>query len=190
MWNGSAWVLLSTGTANPPAMEMIMGIGCSAGGTASNGVVTVGSTVSVVTVTDAFSSSYDNYRIVMYGSQSSSGTDLRFALGNSATGSAYYGSYYYDAYTGGGTGTARQSNATFAYIGGIASTNNEQSLSFDIFRPQLAQRTSLHGQAYGNGYSFWFSFTNASTTQFTSFSISNTGGTITGGTIRVYGYRN
>lgn len=188
VWNNSAWVDPSTGQTQRSGIVKIVPSSATNGTVATNGDVTISSSVASVTVNGAFSSSFSNYQIRMWGSQSVSGVDLRFALGTSTTGSAYFGSYYYDTYLGNGTGTSRSNNATYALIGGITTSNNEQSLRMDIFRPFESERTSWHGQAYGNGFSFWHSGTQASTTSFSAFTISPFQGNFSGGVIQVYGY--
>jgi hypothetical protein len=161
----------------------------SAGGTAataSDGVVTVGTNNTSVTINSAFNADFKNYRIVISSIVASTGTDLRIALGTSATGSAYFGSYSYDLYTG-TAGVTRFNNATTFNVSGLTTTD-EMSSSFDICKPQLAQRTSWQGSAYGNGYAYWFAGTQASATQFTAITFSPITGNITGGTIVIYGY--
>jgi hypothetical protein len=162
----------------------------SAGGTAAtatDGVVTVGANNTSVTINSAFNADFKNYRIVISGIVGSTTGNLRFALGTSVTGSAYFGSQYFDLYTGAGTGTNRFNNATTINCGDIVTTE-EMSAAFDICKPQLAQRTSMHGQSFGNGYASWFGGTQASTTVFTAITFSPTSGNMTGGTIAIYGY--
>ena len=148
---------------------------------------TVGSAVASVTVTGAFSSTYDAYRIHIFGVNGSAGTDMKFTLGATATG--YYGSYYYDLFNGAGTGTARFNNAANTQVGGVG-TSAEQNAQFDIFNPNKTARTSWSGNWYGNGYSGWFSGVVDNATSYTAFTITPVAGTFTGGTIKVFGYRN
>ena len=148
---------------------------------------TVGSAVASVTVTGAFSSSFDAYRIHIFGVNGSAGTDMKFTLGATATG--YYGSYYYDLFNGATTGTARFNNAANTQVGGVG-TSAEQNAQFDIFNPNKTARTSWSGNWYGNGYSGWFSGVVDNATSYTAFTITPVAGTFTGGTIKVFGYRN
>ena len=150
--------------------------------------VTIGTGVATVAVTDAFSANYDNYKIVVSGINTAAVATLTLTLGT-GTGSNYYGSLYYDAYSGGLTGTNRFNNAGFLGIGFSDTTLREQWSTLEIGAPFIARSTSLTGNYYGNTFSGWFSGTRADTTQYTRFNINATAN-MTGGTIRVYGYRN
>jgi hypothetical protein len=149
------------------------------------GDITVGSGVSSVAVNGVFNSNYDNYRISINNIVASTGGDLRFQLGTTATG--YYGVYNYQVYTG-TSSVFYQNNTANSYIGGLGTIAGEQSIIFDIFNPNKATRSVWHGQAYGNGYYFNWGYQIADTTQYTSFTISPGTGTLTGGSISVYGY--
>ena len=155
------------------------------GTVAANGTVTISNTVTSVSINGAFSSRYPAYRVVIYGITGSSGSDLRLTFGSTTTG--YYGSYTYVFYGTGASAVYGQNNTANLYVGGV-STNDEQSISMDIFNPFAAKRTSVNGLAYGNQYSFFHSGTLSNTTSYTSFTIATGAGTISGGTIAVYGY--
>ena len=148
---------------------------------------TVGSGVSSVTVTGAFSSDYDNYRIEVSGVVcSTTGVFASIQIGGQTTN--YYGSAYYDSYAGSSTGTVRTNNGSFLYVG--THDSNNMSMSFDIMAPNLAKITNIHGNYYGGNFSGWFGGTHAVATAYTSITLNAGSGTLTGGTIRVYGYRN
>lgn len=149
---------------------------------------TIGSGVSSVEVTGAFSSTYDNYRIILSGGVSSTTVTLRWTLGSTATG-YYYASRYVDY--AGTSGVISATNSTnFAF--GAGSTAGLVAV-FDILSPNLVEETVLNWQysdvltagsnVVGSG------FLN-NTTQYTSITCAPSSGTITGGTIRVYGYIN
>ena len=149
---------------------------------------TIGSAVSSVQITDAFSSAYDNYRVVISDvDYSSSGQTTKLTFGATTTG--YYGSWYYDNYDAAGTGTLRSNNAAFVYCA-QSDTENGGNFVMDICSPNLAKRTTVSGQGYGGATSFWFSAAVFGTTQYTAFTLTTGGGTMTGGTVRVYGYQN
>lgn len=187
----SAGEVLTATDMNAVGLWLNRGCGVSSTGgtaaTASNGVITVGTSNTSVTVTSAFSSTYDRYRVTIDNIVASTGGDLRMTLGSTATG--YYGVYNYQIYTGSGS-VFYQNNTTNAYIGGLGTIAGEQSITFDISNPNKATRTAWYGQAYGNGYLFSFGYQIADTNQYTSFTIAPGSGNLTGGTIRVYGYRN
>ena len=147
----------------------------------------LGTGVSSVTVTGAFSADYDNYRIEVSGVVcSTTGVFASFQVGGQTAN--YYGSAYYDSYAGSSTGTVRVNNGSFVYTG--THDNNNMSMSFDVMGPNLAKITNIHGNFYGGNFSGWFGGTHAVATAYTSMTLVAGGGTFTGGTIRVYGYRN
>ena len=148
---------------------------------------TVGSAVATVTTGTVFSADYDNYRVIIRGVKSSLGGNLLINFGATVTG--YYGSLYYDSYTGASTGALRRNNGANLQCGTAENTLAEQVTSMDIANPFLATSTSLNGTYYGNAFSGWFGGTQASATSFTTLTIRADGGTLTGGTITVYGYR-
>jgi hypothetical protein len=149
---------------------------------------TVGTGVASVTVTDAFSADYDSYRVIIRGIKSSSSTNLLLSFGAVVTG--YYGSFYFDSYTGLNTGTARRNNGANLFVGSVEASLGEQITSLDIANPFVSISTSINGTYYGDSVSGFFAGTQASTTSFTSLVLQPSVGTLTGGTIRVYGYRN
>lgn len=166
----------------------------SAGGTAatvSNGVITIGSGNTSVTVSSAFSSDWDNYRIIVSGGALSTAENIRLKLGSSTTG-------YYDTvvYASTGSLTTPQSTGTsngslFARIG--AGDGNGISVAIDLMNPQLAKYTTFGGSYTYPGTPAFIGYCSGIhqvATAYTEFTISPGSGTMTGGTIRVYGYRN
>ena len=151
---------------------------------------TVGSAVSSVTVTSAFSSDYDNYRIIYTGGTASVDNDFKLTLGASATG--YYAGFAYVPYATGVVTSIANNNATsWANIGSQRTVRN--SIDVDLFGPNQAIETGMTARYFGITTTAvggnMGGFHNA-TTQHTAFTITCTSGNITGGTIRVYGYRN
>jgi len=149
---------------------------------------TVGNAVATVTVSSAFSTDFENYRVIIEGIRTSAAAELLINFGATVTG--YYGSMYYDSYTGATTGTTRRNNGANLFCGIAEASLSEQITSIDIANPFMASSTSINGGYYGNAFSGWFGGTQASSTSFTSLTIRPIAGTMTGGTIRVYGYRN
>jgi hypothetical protein len=150
---------------------------------------TIGTGVSSVTVTGAFSADYDAYKIVISGGVGSATAVLQMQLGATATG-YYYGG---DARTYGGvTLNIQAANGTNWYAG-EASVNTIE-MNIDIKQPFLAKNTTFTG-SFGAARTdaYWLAVGGylADTTSYTAFTITPSGGaTLTGGTIRVYGYRN
>jgi cyanophycinase-like exopeptidase len=148
---------------------------------------TIGTAVSSVTVTGAFSATYENYLILVSGGAASiNNTDYSLTLG--ATGSNYYSSFVYTTYAS-TTVIGIVNNNTigaFAYMG-AASVNtldgrieiNSPFLTKKTFVTGVVARDSLAGRSIGH-------LNDA--TSYTAFTLTPTGATFTGGTIYVYGY--
>lgn len=148
--------------------------------------IVAGSATTVVT--NAFSTTYDNYRIVLTGLQTSAGQGLAVKLGSTATG--YYGNMVYALFNATAYTFVPQNNAAFWFAGltdGAAPTTYS---TFDLMSPFLAARTAMNGGYYGRGYSGTFAGLLENTTSYTDISFFNdSSGTLSGGTITVYGYR-
>jgi len=154
---------------------------------------TVGTAVASVAVTDAFSSTYDNYRIIYTGGAASTSCtlSLQFGIGGTMTTTNYYGTAAY-ANLGAAAWQLAINNpgSQCDNVGGGNTTS--AYLMTDVLMPNLAEQTSISGPYVLSDFGRFglHSFAQLSTTQFTSFKITPSSGTITGGTIRVYGYRN
>jgi hypothetical protein len=151
---------------------------------------TIGSAVASVTVSDAFSATYDSYKIVISGGSGSTAARLNIALGATTTG-YYFGVVGYNYGNSlAGTGFAN-TTAFFDYAGYF----NTDGLSFntELINPNLAKNTFIncqYNENKTNGTSFNTNGYLANTTAYTAFTIGASSGTLTGGTIRVYGYAN
>jgi hypothetical protein len=152
---------------------------------------TIGAGVTSVTVTDAFSANYDGYVIKIIGGVASAGTLINFRLGASAT--QYYSGGFVGNY-GSAVLTAVNDNNTTAFTrAGVADTlaihmdmrlDNPFATKISLFKADFVgpSTTSAGGLVSGIHNSA------ASYSAFTFFT--NGGVTLTGGTVRVYGYRN
>jgi len=148
---------------------------------------TVGTGVASVTVSSAFSADYDNYKIIVTNVDCSVGSqDLKLTLGATATG--YYGTQEYNFPTG-TTGKQYMNNAT-SWLAGFTDVNDNASWSYDLLAPFKSKYTTILGQWQGNGYAGYLTGSLDNTTSYTAFTITPNSGTMTGGTIKVYGYRN
>ncbi len=188
VWNGTAWVIPNSPAQNPMGLELITTATCSTGGTASGGVITIGSAVGSVTVANAFSATYDNYKIVVSGGATSAQTSISMVLGASA--GSYYGIYSYASYSVGTPLAAMINNATsFIYAGGadIALIN----CNIELQNPFLAKYTNIQALTvnYANNRGHAVG-EHEIATSYTAFTLTPFTGTLTGGTIRIYGYRN
>ena len=149
---------------------------------------TVGTGVSNVTVSNCFTSTYDNYRIIYFGGSCSSDAAISFALGSSTT--AYYGGWNRADNAAATTNLGANNTGSWPYAG-MASTDGT-TLEMDLFGPNLAKFTLARmswldtrtSNAWGNGGGV-----HRVATAYTSFVITPSAGTLTGGTITVYGYR-
>jgi hypothetical protein len=149
---------------------------------------TVGSAVSSVTVTGAFSSDYDNYLILMSGGTGSTSASIGIQVGASAT--SYYGFMSYgDAATNTPLGAGRNNVAQMNWVGGHT-TGQASHVRVEVFNPFKAAYTKFNGGAYQNGTGYGtMQGEHRLATSYTSFILTPDAGTITGGTIYVYGYR-
>jgi hypothetical protein len=149
---------------------------------------TIGTAVSTVTVTDAFSADYDNYRIIVSGGAGSADMGLALTLGSAATG------YYYAApgHTFANATVANSGvNATAFALAGMGSATG-LSMNVDVFRPFATDETMVTGFsvfATTLGRAQWYGGYLNNTTSYTAFTITTSTGTVTGGTIYVYGWR-
>lgn len=150
---------------------------------------TVGTAVSSVTVTGAFSSTYDNYLITMAGGTQTDNTSIYVQLGSSATG--YYAFLNYgDVTANTPLGAARNNGVRFAWVGGGKATFASHA-SFQLVNPFAAAYTKLlHGTYQNDGGYGITTGEHRVATSYTSFVLGPESGTLTGGTIRVYGYKN
>ena len=150
---------------------------------------TIGTTVGSVTVSDAFSTTYDAYKITITGGVGSGNANLGMILGATATG------YYYGlsgATYGGAANTAGAQNATsWPFVGN--STANTIQFTCEIFGPFLTKMTTITASYLGletASSSNLFGGMLNNSTSYTAFTVTPASGTLTGGTIRVYGYAN
>ena len=189
IWNGTAWVIPNSPAQNPTGLELVTTATCSSGGTASGGVISIGSSVSSVTVATAFSATYDNYRIVISNVTGPNNTDYGIAFESTGTNHRYVG--WSMPFTG-TTMTPQYSNA-YAFIPvswSSSSTAYNSFASFDVMGPYLTIVPRVISPWTGSGYAGHYSGLWADTTSVTGFIIKPSVGTLSGGTIRVYGYRN
>ena len=164
-------------------------VGASSGLTLIS-TTTIGTTVSSVAITGVFSSTYDNYRIIVSGGTASTATSISLKLGATTTG--YYAGYPRVAFSGATDANLSDNNAA-SFTRFAAGNTNGLAANFDLLAPNLANLTIINGQSLtqtalsnggmGSGYL-------DNTTAYTDFTLTTASGTITGGTIKVYGYAN
>jgi hypothetical protein len=149
---------------------------------------TIGSAVASVQVTSAFSATYENYKIIVTGGAASGTPDLQLSLDGITTG--YYSTLTYQNFASTTVvGAVANNAARWSWTG--AGTTAALNMNFEVLAPFLTKPKTGHniynemGAAATNGVSRQF---NASTASATGFTITSSTGTLTGGTIYVYGY--
>jgi hypothetical protein len=146
---------------------------------------TIGSAVSSVTVSDAFSSTYDAYYVTITGGAASAAIELYLTFGSTATGYKYgqLVSAYSNTNLADGSSSATSIKAFRAAADGI-------NIEFNVLSPNLAKITAVRGSSFDNAqFNAPYGILN-NTTTYTAFTMTTGSGTVTGGTIRVYGYQN
>ena len=192
VWTGTGWDTLavtlpdlsnySTTTQMNTAID-------NAKGLVLVSTATIGSGVTSVVVNNCFSSTYDNYKIILSGGVASTNAYIYFSYNGITSG--YYSSSPYILWSGTTLTGQVRSNQANSYAG--AGSVNGLNMNLDVYNPfntQAKSGTFLYvGMGTDNG-SYWGGFYNATTTSQTGFTLTTSTGTLTGGTIRVYGYRN
>lgn len=179
VYDNTAWVMIAD-TDTPPGLQLV-----------KSQAISVSPAVASVTVNDAFSSEFDNYLVTVSGGAMTSGDyGLNMYLGSTRTGYYYVGEYRNFANTF--NNVINAANASEWGATGIATTNTLQA-TITVSGPNLAKNTYFSatytfgnpngGRAAMGGYL-------ADNTQYTGFTLFINASTFTGGTVRVYGYRN
>lgn len=156
--------------------------------------VTVGSGVSSVNITSCFSSTYDNYLILFANITQASGAtggtlNYKLLSGSTPTTAGFYGNTFYVATgTAGGLSNAPFSNTANGEAMSIG-TSSTNSGKMEIQSPYLSQYTRSQHMSADNNYVRWNSMVHASATSYDGIQFLPVVGSITGGTITVYGYR-
>jgi len=149
---------------------------------------TVGSGVSSVTVSDAFSSSYGNYLITTSGILASQNQNSSLQIGTTTTGYYWHGTYgsFSSSTVSGGNG-----NNSSGFTSVLTHTTTSSNMLFHAHAPYLSTVTVVNwrgSQVTTDGISFQYQGFLNNTTSYTSFKLTPGDGTLTGGTIYVYGY--
>jgi hypothetical protein len=149
---------------------------------------TIGSAVSSVTVSNCFSSTYDDYLVVYHGGSSSTKNDLAIQLGTTTAG-YYYASVYKD-YGAGAVASVTVNNGSSWTYAGCQDTPN--ALDIRIYSPYKSEKSMINALYIGPASDRVVASAGGfldNTTSYTGFKMLAGAGTITGGTITVYGYR-
>ncbi len=149
--------------------------------------VTIGTGVTSITVSDAFSSTWDNYRVVIANADASSADGNYYIRFETAPLSTYNWGTTYISY-GGTAGNGNQANSNGGIIAGVTSSDNDTSSVMDIYGPNKAQFTHVTTQTSSTSYQLVGGGVMKTATAYTAFYILSANA-LTGGTITVYGYR-
>ena len=153
---------------------------------------TVGSAVSSVTVSNCFTSTYDNYKVMFSNIDcTTDGNIFTLQLTTSGTASTanYVGNTFYVS-TGATSGLTNAGLAASYFEVCSVSNTSTASGMVDIFQPFLAQWTRLMFHPSLDDFYFRFGAgLHKVTTSYDGFKLALSAGTMTGGTITVYGYR-
>lgn len=147
---------------------------------------TIGSAVSSVQVTSAFTTDYRSYKVVVSDCTPSTTLSINITLGATATNYSWTG-YYVDPATG--TLNANSSSGTTSWASFMPGTTAGLSGFFDLIDPFEARPTKIFAANARDGLTIDYQGLLKDTTSYTSFTLTTTTGTLTGGTIRVYGFK-
>jgi hypothetical protein len=192
VWDGTAWQELASAQTDLTAYSTTAQMNTAI--TAGVGLVpiltqTIGTAVSSVTVNNAFSETYDNYKILISGGVTSASPDVRFNMKIGSLTANYYWSGQYIPYSGGASLLQGNVAGNWDYMGGGGQPQGLYG-DIDVHDPFLAKKTRVRSYFFDNsGAANMLGYIN-DTTSVTSFILTPNTGTITGGTIRVYGYKN
>ena len=144
----------------------------------------VGTSVSSVTLTSVFSADYDSYLITYLGGVASASVYLTGRLGATSTG--YYETRLVTNIPAGTVGNNYTQNGAELRFGG-GNTSGVYVVSH-LYNPFLTQPTYHTGDQFEISQMARFTSLLNNSTSYTDFTIFSNSGTITGGTVRVYGY--
>ena len=146
---------------------------------------TIGSAVASVNVTSAFSATYTNYLIIISGGAASVTNTLYLKMGSTAD--AHYGALIYAQFNGVVLGSGCNNLPTWNNNGhGRTSGLHFNTIVRNPFLPQNTTCQSIYFDASANSGTFTGLMDNQ--TVYTDFTIATSTGTMTGGTIYVYGF--
>ena len=155
--------------------------------------VSIGSGVTSVTVTDAFSATFENYKVLTNIENASANNDVYFRLGGVST-NTYDRTrqLWFVASTTPGYGAETAQTAGWW---GVNRTGEGSDTVSEIFRPYIAKPTTVKSEAFYKDIAGQMQFRLHASIQrgdlsHTSLTLLVSSGTMSGGTIRVYGYNN
>lgn len=155
--------------------------------TLSGATATIGAAVASVTITGCFTTAFTNYRIVLSGMAASvDGATFKLTL-NGSTGSTYSTVGFNQDY---GTATLNGFAASAGlFIRACELSTIANSFVLEVMQPFAATQTATNSTWNGSAHAGLYFGRDTGTVSQTAFTLTPSSGTITGGTITVYGYR-
>lgn len=196
----NTWVFTSGPTVTAPGLVQVTptSIANSGGSASLSGGTLTFTGVSSVSLNGAFTSTYENYRIIVQLTGSSTNLELRARTrlaGSDDTGSNYFTSLYYIGTTGAAAGsTVGSATTSWSIFAASESTDTNNWGFFDLVNPLSSKRKQASGMASVQnpgsvGYGNSIFHNKIVTTTYDGLTLLTSTGTCTG-TIRIYGYKN
>jgi hypothetical protein len=150
---------------------------------------TIGTAVSSVPVSNCFSSDFQNYRIIIENESTNGSAQHTLQLQGITTSSYFTGGSFGSWTIAGQTGYGPAASTSW-YLSANVAASVASNMVLDLFNPNVARRKfgTVMSQA-ANGHATW-NLLCTSTSTATGFTLGKGADTMTGGVIRVYGYRN
>jgi hypothetical protein len=148
---------------------------------------TIGTAVASVTVTGAFSATYEAYKVIIAGGVASTNNVMNLQFPSNTTG--YYWSAKNLSWAGATADYSGNNTGSFGRLG--YGTPDNIQCTFDLVNPFLNKTTIFTGTYIApivGGDGAYTTGALINTNSLTSFTINTGAGTLTGGTIYVYGY--
>jgi hypothetical protein len=167
-------------------------VGSGTGVVSANGEVTF-TGASTVSINGAFTSAYQNYKVIFnaYGS-SAQNAFMKFRDSSGDVSTAYYGGGWYVSISGTSGTSGIRSNGTEMYFQQVWTDSNQRNmLNFELQRSPSGTQGSVMGSAWdnGNGFHYTFGYHRNGMTNLSGLTFYPASGNLTG-TIRIYGYNN
>jgi len=153
----------------------------------------IGSAVTSVIVTGAFSATYANYLIMVSNTTGSVANDnyaLQMRTGSTTSTTGYFSATNGVVYTTNGVQTNSQNNGSnWNNLGRGLGAGDKVSFGFNLQQPFLANKTTVHSLGViGSDFAGAFNGYHNVATSYDQFVLTTVIGNMTGGTIYVYGY--
>ena len=146
---------------------------------------TIGTGVASVVVPNAFTTDFETYKVVIEGGAGSGVGQFGLTLGSTVTG--YYSSVVYSTYAAGTVAGIAGGSVSIPYSGTFDGARIHMDMT--IHNPFNTKYTLFNGAFVNVDAQGTVGGVLANSTSYTAFTLTCATGTVTGGVIRVYGYR-